>query len=377
MTPADATSRLWSQRNTLATLAFLGFVSALWALFQWGELLVARCVRRAGGDPFCSISATFDCKSVWDSAVAVAIHDITRVPVAGWGLVWGSVAFTLALLALRAPEGLAGQGFGAGLRLTAIAGVASVVGLAVASALAGAVCLGCIGTYVIVLSWSALAWFGTRDPGFVNAQRGIAWAGGLAVVGYLVLLVPGMRTPHALAAVSKNAIDAAQKAASSVTPASGAASGNVPGGAPGPFDGPGTGDASRDQQLQALVDQLPADAKQIMADYLGAYEKEAVQPMPAPRVVIGAPNAAVRLVDWTDPLCPHCAELHSVLAQLKDELPPGTFSIEPHHFPLDSQCNPQVQRKRDSDVVCKAVFAELCLEQDTEKFALAQKLTKC
>ena len=72
-------------RRFLAAGVFLGFVNALWALFQWAELLLAR----NGGTPFCSVDETFNCAQVWDSAFAVTVHNLTQIPLAGWGLIWG------------------------------------------------------------------------------------------------------------------------------------------------------------------------------------------------------------------------------------------------------------------------------------------------
>ncbi len=366
---------------TLAALCAGGFLASLWALFQWAELLVAR----AGGTPFCSLSATFDCSAVWDSPFAKAVHNATMVPVAGWGLMWGIVAFALPLLALVDTARLQ-RGLGAALRLTAIAGGVSVIVLAGASLAAGHVCIGCMGTYVVVGAWSVGAFFATRSFGFAEVQKGVFWAGGLTVASYLALLGPGMLTPHALGDVGKNAIANASAAAGSANAgAHGGANAGANAGTgdngpradngPGPFDGPSTGDPNKDEALTALMAQLPPDAKQVMANLLAAYDNEAQAPaVPAARAIVGDKNAAVTIVDWTDPLCPHCAELHEVLDEIRRAVPPGSLAIEPHFFPLDGLCNPSVQRKNDTgEIRCAATKALLCLEDDPGKLALAQK----
>jgi protein-disulfide isomerase/uncharacterized membrane protein len=363
--PAPATSRA-----QLALLVGLGVLASLWALFQWGELIAAR----AGATPFCSLGGSFDCGAVWDSAFARAVHDVTRVPVAGWGLMWGLVAFVLPLIALVSEEQLR-RGVSAALRLTALAGLVSVVGLFGATLAAGAVCIGCIGTYLIVLGWVVLAWLATRSTGFSEAPRGAGIAVGIVIASYAVLFVPGTRTPHALADAGKDAMRKSVEGSGTPTP------GPTPGPKPGPqqanaeFDGPPTGDRDRDETLQRFVETLDAPTRQMLSDLLAEYMKSAAKSaMPTPRARLGGDNAAVKIVDFTDPLCGHCASLHAVLDEMNKLVPAGTFSVEPHFFPLDGACNPSVERKWDTDIRCQAVRAQLCLEENPETLAMAQKL---
>src|SRR5688572_19008295 len=79
-----------------AALVGLGVLSALWALVLWSELLLAR----AGSTPFCTVDAQIDCLRVWDGPFASAVHRLTRIPVAGWGVAWGLVAAALPLVLL-------------------------------------------------------------------------------------------------------------------------------------------------------------------------------------------------------------------------------------------------------------------------------------
>src|SRR5262249_22220340 len=82
---------------SLAGLTALGFVSSLWALVLWGELVLAR----HGGTPFCAVGTRTDCTALWDSAFASGVHRLTGLPVAAWGLAWGLGAFVLPLLLLE------------------------------------------------------------------------------------------------------------------------------------------------------------------------------------------------------------------------------------------------------------------------------------
>ena len=73
----------------LAALAALGVAHALWALFQWTQLVAAR----TGGQSFCGFGDAGGqaCTAVWDSGFASTVQTYTALPVAGWGLVWSLV----------------------------------------------------------------------------------------------------------------------------------------------------------------------------------------------------------------------------------------------------------------------------------------------
>ncbi len=342
----------------LAIAVVLGFVNALWALFQWAELLLAR----QGGTPFCSIDETFNCSAVWDSPFAIAVHNMTQIPIAGWGLMWGIAATILPLLALT-DGGLMRRGVAAALRLTAIAGILSVAGLATASAIAGALCLGCIGTYVLVTAWSAIAWLRTRDDGFVEAPRGVAIAGAIVAVSFAILFVPGTRTPHAQAKLALPTPTAAT--ATKPTPTTPATPPKATPTTTDMFNGPPTGDSVRDDLLARFMDALDPQAKQAISDLLRDYRETPVVEVPPGRALAtGTKDAPLKLVDWTDPLCPHCAQLHDALHEIEKSVPPGLFSVDARHFPLDGFCNDGVQRKSEDGARCVGAKAQICLEGD-------------
>ncbi len=360
--PADVKSN-----RPLAIAVALGTLNALWALFQWAELLLAR----QGGTPFCSVDETFNCAAVWDSPFAIAVHDMTQVPIAGWGLMWGITATILPLLALT-DGGILRRGVAAAMRLTAIAGIISVAGLATASAIAGALCIGCIGTYILVTGWSAIAWWRTREDGFVEAPRGVAIAAAIVVASYAVLFVPGTRTPHAQSKLELPTASA--KPSTSTTPSTT----TTPATTPPPsesakttdmFAGPPTGDPVRDDLLARFIEALDPQARQIMSDLLRDYREAPQKPVPPGRALAtGDKNAALKIVDWTDPLCPHCAQLHEALKEIEKSVPPGLFSVDARHFPLDGFCNTGVQRKSEDGVRCIGAKAQICLEGDPKAF---------
>ncbi len=361
-------------RRFLAAGVFLGFVNALWALFQWAELLLAR----NGGTPFCSVDETFNCAQVWDSAFAVTVHNLTQIPLAGWGLIWGIAATLLPLLAL-VDDGWLKRGLSAALRFTALAGVASVAAFATASFVAGALCIGCIGTYVGVALWSVTIWKSTGEHGFAEAPKGAALAVAVVAAGFAVLVVPGMRTPHAEAKLSLPTPDKAvahnDTKTPPKTPSTSPTSPNAS--APSEFDGPATGDEARDELLERFMQSLDPQSKQAMADLLLAYkEASAVVVKPARNVSLGDKKAPLRITEWTDPLCPHCAQLHDTLAEIQRTVPPGLFAVESRHFPLDGFCNSGVTRKSEDGLRCVGAKAQICFEGDPKEFDASGALFK-
>jgi len=165
--------------GSLASLSVLGVLSALWALFLWAELVLSR----TGGTPFCALGPAADCGRVWDSAFAVAVSRWTGLPVAGWGLVWGLVAFVLplgGLLRLAEARRLPGALVSA-VRLNAAAGVVSVFVMLAVSAAEKAFCVGCFATYLLVAGYAGIALFGWQRAAAsscccsIPASRPRAW----------------------------------------------------------------------------------------------------------------------------------------------------------------------------------------------------------
>lgn len=340
--------------RSLAKLVALGALSALWSLVLWEELVRVR----AGGSSFCGFGGKFDCSAVWNGAFASAVHGLTGLPIAGWGLVWGAVAFFLPLAALlRRAEGRAAGPLTSAVRMTALAGVVVVALMIAASAIAGALCVGCIATYVLVAAYAFIALVMWRPAGFPAAGRGAALAAGTALAVFLLLLYPGLRTPRTSGEAGRRAV---AEAAARSSPAES--------GAPNPADGP------RDQRLRELVDSLEPALRKTLADSLAIYRASPKIDPPPPRALVGSDLAPVRITEFTDILCEHCAGLHETLKTLRESLPPGSFSVDSRQFPLDSRCNPIVGGSRDDDVRCTAAKARICLEPSGNEPKLAEAL---
>lgn len=339
--------------TALAWIAALGGLSALWALFQWAELLVARM----GGSSFCSINETFDCKAVWDSALATAVHDTSGVPVAGWGLAWGLIAAALPLIALaRRANGRPVGDMLPAIQLMALAGGATVLLMAVASLAGGRVCLTCLVTYILVLAYVAVTISQRRWPSGTALIAGARTALLAVVAAYLLLLIPGENTPKAS---HREALAHLQKQPNAkVDP---------------PSSGAWTQAAANSAQqkppanpqadlLGRFLAGLPPPTRQAVSDSLHIYRTAPVVRERRPRALRGADNASVRVTEFTDVLCGHCAELHQTITELQRTLPPRALAVELRHFPLDSGCNPFIQTRPSEPVRCLAAKAQICME---------------
>ena len=347
--------------RSVAGLAALGFVGALVSVFLWLQLVLAR----SGGPSVCG-PEDGQCGALWDGAFARAVQETTGLPVAAWGLVWALVAFTLPLLELlRQAERGVSPGLVAGIRWTAAAGAGTAVGLLAASLAARAFCPGCVAVQLVAALYAVVALYAWRRVPLAEGGRGAALAGGLALAAALLLLYPGQRTPAARSGAGTLA--EAMEAAGSASPGPGA----TPGGS---SSAPGTGDPARDARLQEFVASLQPEARQALSDSLAVYRAAAAAPPARVRALIGPPQAPVRITEFTDVRCPHCADLHETLRYLRENAPPDSFQIEPRQFPLDGACNPAIRQRGDDPVRCLAAQAQICLEGHPAAFDYAGAL---
>lgn len=347
-------------------LIALGVAEALLALFQWMELLLVR----SGGSTVCGINDVINCQKVWDTDFASAVHHFLGVPVAGLGVAWGlaatavSLAWTHDLL-----TGKGGDAAGAGLKLLGLAGVLASIVFAIVSFRASALCLTCLATYVLVLVFAIAAWRlvpGGAVPSGSSLKGGLVWAVGAVVVAYLVVLGPGIATPH-------RDDGGAERLKGFTAASSGPSSGHAPdAGAPATASQPASGATAprpltdRERDLVEFLRQVPDDEKQQLANLIGIYraqpKPEGELPPPREGSVQGSKDAPVKLVEWVDIRCPHCRALNEGLHELMRAAPPGSFSIEARAFPLAQECNPNVPRPDPTGVNCTAAKALICLE---------------
>ena len=117
-----------------------------------------------------------------------------------------------------------------------------------------------------------------------------------------------------------------------------------------------------DVRLASFVADLPAADKRALAQALRAYSAGSPPAVRPPRDLHGSSSAPVRITEFTDTLCGHCARFHEGLEALERALP-DSFSFEERHFPLDVACNRAgPSRGPGVSVRCRAALARICME---------------
>jgi protein-disulfide isomerase/uncharacterized membrane protein len=327
-------------RGALALLG-LGLAESALSLFQWSQLLTLR----GGGSTVCAVSEHVNCEAVWNSPFASRVHEVLGIPVAGLGLLWGLVATALSALYLSwRSAGHTVRPAVNGLRMTAAAGALSTLVFGSVSASVGVLCLTCLGTYVLVLAFAAVAWRALPGPLLPQPGewgRALTWTGGFALAGFIALSLPGRATPKA----SSSEATLPQLS---------------------------TDPASLEQYLRSLSDR----EQQGVANALAQYRQDTPMPAKSPvRRREGPVDAPVKIVEWTDPMCPHCKVLVEAMAELRKRVPEGKMSLEARQYPLDGGCNPFISPARtDGGLRCLASKATICLESAPDYWELRDKL---
>jgi protein-disulfide isomerase/uncharacterized membrane protein len=323
----------------VSLLATSGGLVAL-AIYQWLELLDLR----EGHTPSCSINATVNCAAVWDSPFAHKIHELTGVPVAGLGILWGVVAFTLSFLFIqRSMANGSRETFANALKVWALMGLLSCVTFITASVQAKAVCLTCLGTYALVIGFAigALKLIGgpVIPPGN-ELLPAVGWGLVLSVPVYLGLLMPGSKTPQSSAPV----LPVLQ--------------------------------AQNPNDIGAIIDNLP-EKERLSASWARAFWKKSkaqdVSMFPV-HTLKGNPNAPMKVVEFTDILCGHCAQFVALFSEIESMAPPENVSLEPRYFPLDKECNPSIPVSTNDGVRCYGARLQICSEKNPKFFELRAEL---
>ncbi len=342
----------------LGILALLGTLAALWALFLWTELVSAR----GGGTPLCAFSNDADCGKLWDAAFASTIHRLTGMPVAGWGLVWSVAAFVLPLLALVAlSNGKSAAKSLAGIRWTAAGGLLGVGVLLAASAAEGLFCTSCALSYLTSIAYAAVTFMALPPKQPLLATNGVGPALVAVATAYLLLLYPGFQTPKSVTREGERALAQVAQSASWVD-ASGEEESRT-----AETRSTVTVRPELEKLLGELLPSLQPQVAQLLSDSLLIYRSSPVVDG-EPRALRGDPGAPVRITDFTDSLCGHCATLHGTISYLESVLPPGSFSVDSRQFPLDGNCNTHLQVRGPESVRCVAARAQICMEATPHAF---------
>jgi protein-disulfide isomerase/uncharacterized membrane protein len=331
-------------RPALILRGLSALAEILLSIYQWRELLTLR----SGGSVVCAVNETVNCATVWNSPLADRLHAVTALPVAGLGVVWGLTALALTgLLALQSSKGQPSGTTQAAIKLVGAVGVLSCVTFAVASFQASAVCLTCLATYAITLAYGVAALKllpGPLVPPQPALIRGLAWAAGITVVFHLSLLYFGLQTPRSSGTVGSAVAAGATQSAS-------------------------------EQQVAEFLRSLPAGERRAVIEARVEFQRTpAVDASAHPvRLHSGKPEAPVKLVEFTDILCHHCAVFFKNLKMIKQRVPEGLLSVEPRQFPLAAECNPGGMPD-PTGVRCMGAKVVICLEGSPDYWDLVEKI---
>jgi protein-disulfide isomerase len=315
--------------------------------YQWHELVLWRT---AGVTPLCSIGEHLNCSSVWDSPFSQWVQRVTRIPMPGWGIAWAAVTGVLAVRVLIALRGQRpAVEMVQSLRLTVWAGIVAVVTLLLYSALLKTFCPTCIGFYVFV---ALIAYYTLRHGRGVSAPWGTAILHSAAPLLIVVALLfyPGAKTPKFHA--STDALQGVVKENAASQPA-----------AANPMK----------KFLLSLQPQAQQAISRSLAKYRTAERLEL--PIDTKRLVYGTVSAPVHVAEWIDIRCPHCRHMEEGLQEIREYTPPGSWSWELHHFPLDGECNPVIKRSAGG-VSCLAAKVMICMSGAPEDNALRDQMFK-
>ena len=323
--------------NALSLLLVTSVAESLLSLYQWMELLVVR----GGGTAICAINETVNCAAVWNSDFASRVQTSIGMPVAALGLVWGLTAFGVTVvLSRRVASGADATGPIAAAKLWGALGALSCVTFGVASLKIAALCLTCLGTYALTVGFAlpALALLPGGLPSGATLRPALTWVAVLGVPIFLILLWPGSQTPKATSTALS--------------------------------------ERPREQEVEKFFASLPWAEAQAAADARATWRASPVADPThfPPHQRYGPPDAPVKIVEFTDVLCPHCRILLATLENLKKAVPAANVSIEPRYFPLDGECNPKVAQSLNDGVRCLGAKAQICLEGSPQYWALREEL---
>ena len=362
--PAPSTAA-WATVILLASAAICGGL----AVFQWMELLLAE----AGVAPVCSIDDVFNCIAVWEAPLAKQWQALTGIPVAGWGLLWSMLALSAGLWCVWAQlRQVDTQAAVAAIQALAGAGVVTAIGLGGYSLSLGQVCLTCLITYALVAGYAGAAWGlssampSSDRPATLPIMSGPAYRtaavalGVASIAGVLALRIPG----------AKLAEDAPLPPPRAATPAATPSGMSV--------SSPDVPVSRSGNVVAEFLESLAPAARKTVLEGLKEHRVAPRPPLPplTERPFVGAEDAAVRITDFSDLRCPHCARLAAEMARMAESLPADAFRLESRYFPLDAECNGRLDpRATDgSGVRCTSAKVLLCAQGEASYEALRRRM---
>jgi protein-disulfide isomerase/uncharacterized membrane protein len=284
----------------------------------------------ATGPSFCNISSRINCEAVNASEWSVFFG----LPIASYGLFFYSSLLGLLTVARKRDDAAAAATSAVIFLASFMASLVSVVLFAISHFIIGALCLLCIGLYVVNFLMLGTLWFGAFRGGAISglvagAQalrsfvRSAFSAGGSparkGLIGIVVVALVSVLAPAAVYSV---------------------ASRNRPTSAKQP-----TEEAVARWKAQRVVS--------VQSDFSGGAFSE---------YSIGAADAPIQIVEFADFECPGCrvlyARMHEVLKKYE-----GKYRFVFRNYPLDQECNPSIKKEFHRYACLAASFTRCAGEQ--------------
>jgi protein-disulfide isomerase len=212
----------------------------------------------------------------------------------------------------------------------------------------GTLCLTCLTTYVLTALY-AVATFRLPSEAWLRLP-GVRIPAATVAVVYLLLLYPGRATPTSSGDAVQQALQNSRKSA--------------PAKQPTPSAPPPRNEPSRPASpLARFLRELPGPARRAVVDAVQAYRSSepVVEDRYGTRPKVGPAGAPVRIVDFVDVGCSHCAHLMETLDQIRRELPGSPFTVETRYFPLDGACNAVIPGGSGDPLSTRCLGAKLLL----------------
>jgi protein-disulfide isomerase/uncharacterized membrane protein len=274
---------------------------------------------------------------------------VAGVPLAAAGVFFYlSLAVLLVLAVLAGPE-VRGIGAGLALMLLGLGLAADLVLLGLQALKIGAFCRLCLYTYLLTAASFVLLWPARRRPD--GAFAAAAGPQGRLVIGgwvlgslFLVAALAGaeLTLEHRARSRSVSLLGGPVSLPPLPSPASG------PAGTGGAELARARAEAQQARQEAARLREILESPEKVQEYYaskaMDEYEGQKVEKLDLTGVpVLGSAAAPVRVVEFSDFLCPHCKQL---AAAFESYLPQsgGRVGVYFKNYPLDQECNPNLGR---------------------------------
>ncbi len=115
-------------------------------------------------------------------------------------------------------------------------------------------------------------------------------------------------------------------------------------------------------EVAAFLDKLPPQLLQSVSNSLAEYKAapEIKKEIAPKRMAFGQKESPVHIIKWLDILCPHCKHMDETLHAILQDTPDDSWSLEIRNYPLDKECNSNVNFSAEDGVRCLAAKVMIC-----------------